>query len=74
MTRRFDESLLVGTPNVAQTTPCLPGFVACCTAAVPMGVQQFWQALYQAAYAQAIMQNTEQPTKYQRLMYQVCMN
>jgi hypothetical protein len=74
MPRRFDESQLVGTSAEAPATTSLPGFVACSSSDIPIGVQLFWHALYQAAYAQSILQMTEQPSKYQRLVFQVCLN
>ena len=77
MTRRFSESQLVAGHTVAAVaTPCLPGFVACSLSHVANPMQQFWQALYQAAYAQAMSKNMQesQPTRYQRLLYHVCLN
>lgn len=76
MTRRFDESQLAPASSVASTTPAQPGFVACSVAHAPNPVQQIWHAIYQAAFNQAIMQAVKenQPTRYQRLMYQVSQN
>lgn len=76
MTRRFNESQLVAGQHVAAVaTPCLPGFVACSLSHVANPMQQFWQAIYQAAYAQAMKSSQEsRPTRYQRLLYHVCLN
>ena len=77
MTRRFDEFLSVPASSVApEATPCLPGFVACTMGHAPVPVQNMWQAIYQAAFAQAVMKAMEdnQPTRYQRLMYHVSQN
>ena len=76
MTRRFDESQLVAGQNVAAVaTPCLPGFVACSLSHVANPMQQLWQAIYQAAYAQAMTESSDsQPSRYQRLLYHVCLN
>ena len=77
MTRRFDESQLVAGHSVAAVaTPCLPGFMACSISSVGTPIQQLWQAIYQAAYAQAVMKSTQeaQPSRYERLLYQVCLN
>lgn len=77
MTRRFSESQLAAANSVADTaTPSLPGFVACSISSAPVNVQQFWQAIYQTAFAQAMLKALadSQPTKYQRLVYHVCLN
>ena len=77
MTRRFDESQLVAAHSVAAVaTPCLPGFVACSLSSTPMSVQQFWHAIYQTAFAQAMMMAVidAQPSKYQRLVYRISAN
>ncbi len=77
MTRRFDESQLVAGHTVAAVaTPCLPGFVACSLSHVASPMQQLWQAIYQAAYAQAMTKDSmeSQPSRYQRLLYHVCLN
>ena len=77
MTRRFTESQLVASHSVAaDATPCLPGFMACNISSVGTPVQQLWQAIYQAAYAQAVENAFEdtQPSRYDRLLYHVCLN
>lgn len=77
MTRRFSESQLVGSHSVATpATPCLPGFMACNTSSVNTPIQQLWHAIYQAAYAQAVVKAFEdtQPSRYDRLLYHVCLN
>ena len=77
MTRRFSESQLVAANSVATVaTPCLPGFVACSLSSTPASVQQFWQAIYQAAFTQAMLKAVmdSQPTRYQRLVYHVSSN
>jgi hypothetical protein len=73
MTRRFDETYLA-VPEAA--TPVMPDLLACSVAAVPMSLQQMWQAIYQTALTQAVMKAMidSQPTKYQRLVLQVCLN
>lgn len=78
MNRRWSESQLNAAPGVATTVAPspLPGFVACSMAAVPANTVQFWQALYQAAFSQAIKQLLidAQPTAYQRLLYRINAN
>lgn len=77
MTRRFSESQLVASHSVAPAaTPCLPGFMACNTSSVSGPMQQLWQAIYQAAYAQAVVKAFEEtePSRYDRLLYHVCLN
>lgn len=77
MTRRFSESQLVASQTVApDAASCLPGFMACNTSSVSSPVQQLWQAIYQAAYAQAVVKAFEetQPSRYDRLLYHVCLN
>ena len=77
MTRRFSESQLVASHSVAAAaTPCLPGFMACNTSTVSGPMQQLWHAIYQAAYAQAVVKAFEdtQPSRYDRLLYHVCLN
>ena len=77
MTRRFDESQLAAAHSVATVaTPCLPGFVACSLSSTPTSVQHFWHAIYQAAFAQAMMKAVidAQPSKYQRLVYHISSN
>lgn len=77
MTRRFTESQLVAAHSAATSaTPALPGFVACTISPSMAPVQHLWQAIYQAALTQAMMKAVldAQPTKYQRLVYQVSAN
>jgi hypothetical protein len=42
----------------------------------PAGVQQAWQVIYQLAWAHAVAQAIQaaRPTRYQRLLYNVCLN
>lgn len=76
MTRRFSESQLAAASPVADATPATPGFVACSVSSAPGSLQQFWHAVYQAAFAQAVKKAMEDntPTRYQRLVYQVSQN
>lgn len=75
MTRRFDESLLA-TPMAAPAASSVPGFVACNISSYPTNVQQLWHAIYQTALSQAVMKAVKDndPTRYQRLVYRVCLN
>lgn len=77
MTRRFTESQMVAKNTATSSaTPHLPGFVACSISSAPTSMQQLWQAFYQTAFHKAVMAAMldAQPTRYQRLVYNICAN
>jgi len=77
MTRRFSESHFSAVSSAAPVAaPYLPGFVACNISTASQPIQQLWHAVYQAAFAQAMMKAMldAEPSKYQRLVYRVCQN
>ena len=77
MSRRFHESQLSAVSSATNVAaPCLAGFMACNVSNVSPQMQHLWQAIYQAAFAQAMMNALSdlQPDKYQKLMYRVCLN
>ncbi len=75
MIRRFDDTQWA-TPTAAPAASSAPGFVACSISQFPAPMQQLWHAIYQTALTQAVMKAVEdnQPTRYQRLVYRVCLN
>jgi len=75
MTRRFDDTQWA-TPTAAPAASSVPGFVACNINQYPAPMQQLWHAIYQTALTQAVMKAVEdnQPTRYQRLVFRVCLN
>lgn len=77
MIRRFDEHQLQ--PESMQTpVPSLetPVFSPISIQLAAPSVQQAWQTLYQAAWAHAVAQALQaaMPSRYQRLMYNICSN
>ncbi|MBL8821508.1 MAG: hypothetical protein JNJ77_02895 [Planctomycetia bacterium] len=77
MSRRFQDypwqSASMPIPDSNQE---MPAFSAISIQAASPHVQQAWQALYHAAWAHAAEQalKAAKPTRYQRLVYQICLN
>ncbi|HMO37248.1 MAG TPA: hypothetical protein PKA06_14515 [Gemmatales bacterium] len=75
MIRRFDDTPWI-TPAPVLPTPPEPAFQACQIHSVPQSIQQLWQAIYQTALTHAVMKALleNQPSRYQKLVYRVCLN
>lgn len=77
MLRRFqDHQLQPASLQKPEPTQEMPAFTAISIQTASPNVQQAWQALYHAAWAHAAAQALQaaKPTRYQRLVYQICLN
>lgn len=77
MIRRFDEhQLQPGSLRTPESSQEMPAFSAISIQMLSPHVQQAWLTMYQAAWAHAIAQALQaaSPTRYQRLMYHICLN
>lgn len=77
MLRRFqDHQLQPASLHKLAPMQEIPAFTAISIQTASPHVQQAWQALYHAAWAHAAEQalKAAKPTRYQRLVYQICLN